>query len=327
MTKKKSDKIKTASKKHKKLSSRQALAKFANSDLKPKKKPKSKLAETSIAKQAHKKHQLKDISSTADAEVAKSTEIGDGKDSLKFANTDATSWRKMTEDAAAPVTPLTNVLEPTKPARLFSDTSSSILMNASFLLAIATGIAILFAVVMVLLPGGQDAVPAMGGVLQATAPFKTAQIVFFLDILFPITFGAGFALFTTAFQTRGNRPVVRLILTALLFVVLADFSENALVFKALTGGETYAVQWPLTVIKYAMLGVSAVLLSSIMFVKGTIGLVAMLFLRFVFPISIAALLAGIGGRMGSDIVGATFPLGLLLLAFYANMLASYKTEV
>ena len=200
--------------------------------------------------------------------------------------------------------------------------SKALLDKASILLALATGIAILFGLSMAALPGGNDAVPAMGGVLKATAPIHTAQIVFLLDIIFPITFGAGFALLATAFQTRGNRPLVRMILTALLLVVLADFSENALVFKALTGGETHAVQWPLTVIKYAMLGLSAVLLSTIIVVRGTLGLIANLFLRYVFPISIALLVAGVGGRTGSDIVGASFPLGLLLLAVYAKTLST-----
>ena len=204
--------------------------------------------------------------------------------------------------------------------------SQNLLRLASFLLAIATGIAVLFAICMAFLPGGIDAVPAMGGVLKATAPLQTAQIVFFLDILFPITFGAGFALLATAFQSRGNRPLIRMILSALLFVVLADFSENALVFKALTGGETYAVQWPLTVIKYALLALSAVLLSCVTTVQGTLGKIVIIFLRFIFPISIAALVAGIGGRIGSDVIGATFPFGLLLLAIYANMLSHANTN-
>jgi len=137
-------------------------------------------------------------------------------------------------------------------------------------------------------------------------------------------FGAGFALLATAFQTRGNSSLVKLILTALLFVVLADFSENALVFKALTGGETYAFQWPLTVIKYALLALSAVLLSCVIAVEGRLGSIVIIFLRFIFPISIAALVAGIGGRIGSDVIGATFPFGLLLLAVYANMISHIK---
>lgn len=309
------------SKKRKKLSSRKALAKFANADRNLDKSQKTNLAKKNIIKRSGNKGQLND----ATVETA--------SDTLKFANTDATSWRKMTEDAAAlPAALVSN--QTSSEASSVSENktqpipkiSSKLLSNASVLLAIATGIAILFAIVMAALPGGLDAVPAMGGVLEATAPLKTAQIVFFLDILFPITFGAGFALLATAFQTRGNRPIVRMIITALLFVVLADFSENALVFKALTGGEIYPVQWPLTVIKYAMLGISAVLLSAIIVVSDVLGTIAMLFLRFVFPISIAILVAGIGGRLGSDLVGATFPLGLLLLALYANSLASTKVS-
>lgn len=312
---KKSEEI---SRKRKKLSSRKALAKFANSDLKSDKSQKVKLSGKTIEKRSGNKDQLKNASAET------------GKDILKFANTDATSWRKMRKDAAAVPAALASsqaLSDSTSENKVqpIPKVNSDLLSNASVLLAIATGIAILFAIVMAMLPGGLDAVPAMGGVLQTTSPLKTAQIVFFLDILFPITFGAGFALLATAFQTRGNRPIVRMILTALLFVVLADFSENALVFKALTGGETYPVQWPLTVIKYAMLGISAVLLSTIMVVSGIMGMVAILFLRFVFPISIAALVAGMGGRLGSDVVGASFPIGLLLLALYAKALASGKS--
>lgn len=192
---------------------------------------------------------------------------------------------------------------------------------ASILLAIAAGIAILLGLAMVFLPGGKDAVPAMGGVLQASAPLETAQIVFMLDILFPITFGAGFALLANAFQCRGNRPIVRMILTALLLVVLADFSENALVFKTLTGGEVYVAQWPLTVIKYAMLALSAVLLSTIININVFVGMTSMIFLRYGFPILIALLVSGIGGRVAGDVVGASFPLGLILLSIYAMNLS------
>ena len=306
-----SSKLDSADKKTKNLSSRKALAKFANSELKPEKKNKSNSTKKKNPKPSDIKNQPKPV-------MVASSDVHS-----KFANTDAVSWRKMKDDALVEKPAIQSRSTQLKPStKLLSQTSSNLLSNASILLAIATGIAILFAFVMVLLPGGRDAVPAMGGVLEANTPLKTAQIVFFLDILFPITFGAGFALLATAFQTRGNRPIVRMVLTGILFAVLADFSENALVFKALTGGDTYAVQWPLTVIKYAMLALSAVLLSSIMVVSGMLGTMAMLFLRFFFPISIAVLVAGIGGRMGGDIVGATFPLGLMLLAIYAKTLNS-----
>ena len=306
-----SKKSEGVSKKSKKLSSRKALAKFANSELQPEKNLKSALV---IKKKRSKRFDTKDQHEISAVKAANNR--------IKPQNIDASSRHNRPEDILVE-TSTTNVLVAKKAkskeiSQRFSETSYNLLLNASTLLAIASGIAILFALVMAVLPGGKDAVPAMGGVLEANVPLETAQIVFFLDILFPITFGAGFALFATAFQTHGNRPIIRMILTALLFVVLADFSENALVFKSLTGGQTLAIQWPLTVIKYAMLGISAVLLSFIMVIKGIMGTISMLFLRFVFPISIAVLVAGIGGRIGSDVIGATFPLGLLLLAIYAR---------
>lgn len=315
-------KIKTENKtkeklKNKKKLSRKALAKFAESEL-------------AGVKSSSKK--IKDKTSQT---------LNEQEYAFVSAKTDATSLRNVMDEIssdktdALPFVITNSEMGASKSKRSLhaesiirtANSNHEMLKTASILLSIATGIAILFALIMAFLPGGNDAVPAMGGVLQATAPLQTAQIVFALDILFPITFGAGFALLATAFQKRGNRPVVRMILTALLFVVLADFSENALVFKTLTGGETYEVQWPLTVVKYALLGLSAILLSSIIIVNGALGMLAMIFLRFVFPISVALLVAGIGGRMGGDIVGATFPIGLLLLAVYANTLSSDEASI
>jgi len=214
-----SSKLDSADKKTKNLSSRKALAKFANSELKPEKKNKSNSTKKKNPKPSDIKNQPKPV-------MVASSDVHS-----KFANTDAVSWRKMKDDALVE-----------KPA------------------------------------------------IQS----RSTQL----------------------------KPSTKLLSQTSSFAVLADFSENALVFKALTGGDTYAVQWPLTVIKYAMLALSAVLLSSIMVVSGMLGTMAMLFLRFFFPISIAVLVAGIGGRMGGDIVGATFPLGLMLLAIYAKTLNS-----
>jgi len=243
----------------------------------------------------------------------------------KQIKTDVAGWRKLVSDAGSASDASlhdTSEFAAQIDKRLSKSNPFSIhhLENASTLLAIAAGIAVLLGAVMVFLPGGNDAVPAMGGVLNATVPLQTAQVTFLLDVLFPITFGAGLALLANTFQTRGNRPIVRMILTALLFAILADFSENALVFKALIGGETHAVQWPLTVIKYAMLGLAAVLLSSVMVKNGMLGDICLVFLRYVFPVSIAILVAGIGGRTGSTVIGAGFPVGLLLLAIYARTL-------
>lgn len=240
-----------------------------------------------------------------------------------YAKTDATGWSLIMKSLTnSEMNSQSSNVDGSNAVELLSTTARNQLGVASIFLSIAIGISILFAFVMAFLPGGLDAVPAMGGVLQeVNAPLQTAQIVFMLDMLFPIAFGAGFALLATAFQSRGNRPIVRMILTALLFVVLVDFTENSLVFKALTGGETYFVQWPLTVVKYGLLALSAMLLSSIIIVANVVGVIAQIFLRYIFPVLIALLVAGIGGRVGGDIVGAIFPLGMILLVIYASNLS------
>ncbi len=266
-------------------------------------------------------------------------------DKMRFAATDASSWRKAIDNSStqtAEIIPnassVTNTKEDlSKIAATLNETRSQqekvnlrtffnqqFLSTASVLLAIATGIAILFGLAMFYLPGGVDAVYAIGGIVSGEVPVQTAKIVFLLDTLFPITFGAGFALLATAFQMRGNRPLVRIILSAILIAVIADFSENALVFKLLMGQETSALVWPLTVIKYATLGFASVLLSAVIYHIGFLGKLCLLFLRFVFPVSIAVLVSGIAGKIGSDIIGATFPVGLLLLAIYAATLASKR---
>jgi hypothetical protein len=188
---------------------------------------------------------------------------------------------------------------------------------SSILFSIAVGLTILMGLVIAYLPDGREAIMAMGGMLQATAEERTARIVFLLDILFPISFAAGAALLATAFQVRGNRPLVRLFLFALLIAILADFSENSLVYQMLLGSESITSQWSITVIKYCMLGFSGVLLSVIIRPGGFLGNLCILILRYVFPLAIAVLLSGLGGVKVAEIIGAGFPVLLLLLAIYA----------
>ena len=103
-----------------------------------------------------------------------------------------------------------------------------LLISASYLLAVAAGLAFLFGATMYMAPGGREAVAVMGGVLEATAPEATNRWVFMLDTLFPIFFGSGLACFIAAFTTSDNRPLVRAALTVLIAAVLADFSEKCL---------------------------------------------------------------------------------------------------
>lgn len=188
---------------------------------------------------------------------------------------------------------------------------------SSVMFAVATGLSILMGLVIFYLPDGKDAIMAMSGMLQATADERTARIVFLLDILFPISFGAGAALMAAAYQIRGNRPLVRLFLIALLVAILADFSENSYVYQMLLGSEPATAQWSLTVIKYCLLGFAGVLLSVIIKPVGFLGNLCILILRFVFPVSIAVLLSGLGGVHTTEIIGAGFPVLLLLLALFA----------
>lgn len=243
-----------------------------------------------------------------------------------YANTDAKGWRNLVAKASSDQTIRKQVINratssQNKKAELKSaslpETSRKQLSIASTFLSVAFGISVLMGLVMAFLPAGMDAVAAIGGVLSARVPQETGQIVFLLDTLFPIAYGAGFAFLANAFQTRGNRPVIRLFLTALLVVVMADFAENALVFRAFAEGETSSMQWVLTVLKFSTLAVCAALLSAIIMQGTLLGRATTLFLRYVFPISIALLLSSIGGRMMSNIILAMFPLGLLLLAIYA----------
>ncbi|MDJ0613971.1 MAG: hypothetical protein QNJ29_09860 [Rhizobiaceae bacterium] len=202
--------------------------------------------------------------------------------------------------------------------------------QASILLAIAAGIGVLMGLVLAFVPGGETAIMATGGVLEANAqiadvPKTTAGLVLGLDTLFPVFFGGGLAVLVTSIQSRGNRPLVRLILTALLVAVLADFAENSLVYKLLTGEGESSFQWTATVIKYASIAFAGVTLATVLPITGALGHLAHIAIRYVFPIGIAVLLSGIGSDVLKHIVGASFPAILFILAFYAGQLSGEET--
>lgn len=190
--------------------------------------------------------------------------------------------------------------------------------HASTLLAIAAGIVVLLGIVMFGFEGGKQAVPTIGGVLNEQVPAKTANIVFMLDTLFPIFFGAGLIVFASSFQSRGNRPLVRLILTVLMISILADFVENSLAYSVMNGGDVSPLKFPATVIKYAGLAIAGVMLSCLVARVNSLATSVHVILRYVFPISVSLLIAGIGGETVRIIVGASFPVILLILAVYAT---------
>ncbi|MEM9277871.1 MAG: hypothetical protein AAGA76_04810 [Pseudomonadota bacterium] len=193
--------------------------------------------------------------------------------------------------------------------------------QASILLALAACIGISLGIAMFALEGGREGVPAMGGILDVQIPKQSAQIILLLDILFPVSFGAGFAVLATSLQSRGNRPLIRLIMTTIMVVVTADFFENALVYNTMTGDEPYLLRWPLTVIKYAGLAFAGLMLSAILPVHGIIGQLVHVITRYIFPLGIAVLVSGLGGLQIADIVGVSFPVSLLLLSVYSAQLS------
>ncbi|MEL7430395.1 MAG: hypothetical protein AAFN43_10390, partial [Pseudomonadota bacterium] len=189
--------------------------------------------------------------------------------------------------------------------------------HASIILSVAAGIGLLMVAAAFVLDSGLEAVKSIGGLSPTAVPAQTAQIVLALDTLFPVFFGAGLAVLLTSVQARGNRPLIRLALTALLVAVVADFAENALVFNAMSGGDVSTVQGVLTVIKYAGLALVAVMASAVLPAGGFLGQLVHVLTRYLFPVAIAVLISGIGGEFTGQIIGAGFPFMLMLLALYA----------
>lgn len=202
----------------------------------------------------------------------------------------------------------------------------ALLEPASKLLGAAFGVALLLVLASLMLERGDEAVLAMGGFGAGDIPKQTAQWAFFLDVLFPFFYGGGLILLIASFQNRGNRPLVRLMLTSLLLAVAADFLENALVFKVIGGDPENVIQFPLTVLKYGGIAFAGVLFTAIMPVDNGTGRLLNFLLRYAFPAAIAFLVSGIGGDFARQVISACFPAMLLLLAIYAKgVLADTKS--
>ncbi|MGI9352732.1 MAG: hypothetical protein ACR2O3_14300 [Rhizobiaceae bacterium] len=211
-----------------------------------------------------------------------------------------------------------------RPPLVINSRRNPFLLHAAVLLVIATFVSILFVGAALNLEGGKAAIQTIGGLQDAEVPLISAKVVLFLDTLFPLFYGGGLAVFAASFQSRTNRSLIRLILTAILIAVSADFFENALAYSVMKGDEPYLLRWPLTVIKYGSLAFSAVALSAIMPVVGVLGKLVHFLVRYLFPVAIALLVSGLGGDVVADLVGLSFPISLLLLAIYARELVDKK---
>ncbi len=199
--------------------------------------------------------------------------------------------------------------------------SSELLWHASCLFAFVAGTGLLMMFAAFYLPEGVKAVRAASGFPESGITVRTAQIIMALDTLFPIFLLSGTAVLATALQTRGNRPLVRMILTTLLFVMIFDMAENALVYAAISNGEVSSSQFPLTVAKYGGLALASILFSVILPMIGKFGTAIHIFLRYLIPISTAILATGLGDQLMRDAITAGSVITIFAMAVYPQVLA------
>jgi hypothetical protein len=181
--------------------------------------------------------------------------------------------------------------------------------QSSFLLAIATGLAVLMAIAV--------------WYFRSNTPsgISLNSVMLVLGTLFPLFLAAGLAMLAVSIQARGNRPIVRIILTTLMLYLFIDFAENALLY-ALSDQSGYGgVLRVLAVIKWAGPAFAAILLSSILPKNGGLGMLAHLILRYLFPISVALIIASMDSNASQIITGLGVIISLVVLSAYATSLS------
>ena len=232
-----------------------------------------------------------------------------------------------------PVIPVAGIMPRKGMKPLQSRIRQDLARNASFVLSLAAGVFILMGMLVAAkVAGAEDALRAFGGnFMQAPQNLvpDIFRLVLLMDTLFPMLLGAGFAMLLSSVQERGNRPLVRLALTAVLVGVLADFTENALVFSGLQDNTVSPFQIIFSILKYGMFALAAVLASVLVPIRGGMGWLVKLFLLFVFPFAAALSICKIGAinvfgieeKMITAFIGVVFLVTILSLAIYAALLS------
>ena len=192
------------------------------------------------------------------------------------------------------------------------------LRSSGKLLSVAAAVGILMILFALVAPQGMEAIRVIGGVSAEPVAPATAKWAILLDIAFPLFYGSGLALMVGAYQTRGNRPLVRVILTALMLAVLADFAENAVAYSVMSGSEVPTLFGVLTFAKYGLLAWSGILLSVLIPGEASFGKFVVFLLRYLFPISIAVIVSGVGGDFARHLIGALFPVTLIVLSVFVT---------
>ena len=207
-------------------------------------------------------------------------------------------------------------------AKRTTTSARSLLEPASTLLFLAAGVGLVMFLVGLAVDGGRDAILAIGGLNTGSVAPVPLRFALLLDTLFPIFYGAGTAALFAALQSRGNRPLVRLVLTAILVGVGADFLENGIIQQALTGAAPGAATLSvLTVLKYGALAFAGAAGSALLPPGNSFFRLASVFvLRFLFPLAVAVVISGLAQSWVISVVGIGFVVALTLLALYAREL-------
>ncbi|MEO0327870.1 MAG: hypothetical protein AAF217_04665 [Pseudomonadota bacterium] len=197
--------------------------------------------------------------------------------------------------------------------------NTSLFTHAFGILIAATLIALMMVALVFILPDGKAALLANSGFPGGDYSLRTLQSALFLDTLFPIAYGAGFAVLTAAHKNRGNRSLVRMILAGILVVIVTDLAENSIIYSSSISATPLTQLLPvLTMIKFVTLAAVGVILSAILIPAGGLSVLSFFLLRFAFPFGTALLVSGLYADMVQAAVGISVPLVLLVLALYAR---------
>jgi len=169
--------------------------------------------------------------------------------------------------------------------------------GAAQLLFLALLACVGFIIIAVGMTDGENAVRAFGGLEYLPAPVKSVKYAYFVDMVFPLSYGAGLICLISAYSRRSNRPLSRILILSALLVVLFDLVENTLVSSAMSNGAEmppHAVV--LTVLKFALLAFTLAGTSVLLEVRTGMDRLLVFVMRFAVPILIGLMVAGIGGK-------------------------------
>ena len=250
------------------------------------------------------------------AKNGKKNKSGSGKKRIKVGNESFETVELGKEADSDTVSNDSIIVEPVSNSGFFS---GGTLSAASIVLTVAAGLSILMALLAANLPSGKEAVLAFAGfgLGSEAVPARTIQWLRGLDMLFPAFCAGGLALFFSGFQKRGNRPIVRLVLLALLFAFIADMAENSAVMN-LAGARNTGGMFLSTYAKYGLIVFAFVVGSAVVDTTSPLGKVVMLVLRFVLPIVFVVLVSGLAGTPMLALAALIFVLSLFLFAVFAQ---------